>query len=56
MQLVKKWKNLQWPEGNTVTKGVTSLHDASTHSEQFERFGVSLSGGEGRRLDWQGGT
>ena len=23
------------------------LHDASTHSEQFERFGVSLSGGEG---------
>ena len=36
----------QWPEGNTVTKGVTSLHDASTHTEQFDRFGVSLSGGD----------
>ncbi len=37
-------ENTAWPEGNSVTKGITSLHDASTHSEQFDRFGVSLSG------------
>ena len=43
----KEMEETAWPEGNSVTKGVTSLHDASTHSEQFDRFGVSLSGGEG---------
>ncbi len=37
-------ENTAWPEGNSVTKGITSLHDASTHSEQFDRLGVSLSG------------
>ena len=42
----KEMENTAWPEGNSVTKSVTSLHDASTHSEQFDRFGVSLSGGE----------
>ena len=39
---------MPWPEGNTVTKGVTSRHDAETHTEQFERFekeaGEILSG------------
>ena len=43
----KEMEETAWPEGNSVTKGVTSLHDAATHSEQFDRFGVSLSGGEG---------
>ena len=43
----KEMEETAWPEGNSVTKGVTSLHDATTHSEQFDRFGVSLSGGEG---------
>ena len=42
----KDMEDTAWPEGNSVTKSVTSLHDASTHSEQFDRFGVSLSGGE----------
>jgi len=42
----KEMEETAWPEGNTVTKGVTSINDASTHSEQFDRFGVSLSGGD----------
>ena len=42
----KEMEDTAWPEGNSVTKGITSLHDASTHSEQFDRFGVSLSGGD----------
>ena len=33
-----------WPEGNSVTAGITSIHDAATHSEQYDRFGVSLPG------------
>jgi 2-oxoisovalerate dehydrogenase E1 component len=31
-------EHMPWPEGNTVTKGVTSIHDAESHSEQYERF------------------
>ena len=34
----KEVEDMQWPEGHSVTKGVTSLHDASSHSEQFSRF------------------
>ncbi len=34
---------MPWPEGNTVTRGVTSLHDAASHAEQYERFGNEVS-------------
>ena len=37
----KEMEDMEWPEGNSVTKGVTSLHDASSHSEQFSRFDES---------------
>ncbi len=42
----KQMESSPWPEGNSVTKGITSLHDAETHTEQYDRFGVSLSGPE----------
>jgi len=29
---------MEWPEGHTVTRGVTSLHDASTHEQQLSRI------------------
>jgi pyruvate/2-oxoglutarate/acetoin dehydrogenase E1 component len=35
-----------WPEGNSVTKGITSIHNAGTHTEQYDRFGISLPGPE----------
>ena len=34
---------MPWPEGNTVTKGVTSLHDAASHAEQYDRFQSELA-------------
>ena len=37
---------MPWPEGNTVTQGITSRHDAATHTQQYERFekeGVNLT-------------
>ncbi|MEC7707207.1 MAG: transketolase C-terminal domain-containing protein [Candidatus Thermoplasmatota archaeon] len=34
----KEMEDMPWPEGHSVTKGVTSLHDAGSHSEQFSRF------------------
>ena len=37
----EEMENMPWPEGNSVTKGITSLHDASSHSEQFSRFSES---------------
>ena len=37
----EEMEDMPWPEGNSVTKGITSLHDASSHSEQFSRFGES---------------
>ena len=44
----KEMEEMPWPEGNTVTIGVTSRHNAETHTEQFERFekeaGEILSG------------
>ena len=36
----KEMEDMPWPEGNSVTKGVSTLHDASSHSEQFSRFEV----------------
>jgi len=29
---------MPWPEGNTVTQGVTSRHNADSHSQQYDRF------------------
>ena len=29
---------MPWPEGNTVTQGITSRHNADSHSQQYERF------------------
>ena len=34
----KEMEEMPWPEGNTVTKGVTSRHNAESHSEQYSRF------------------
>jgi pyruvate/2-oxoglutarate/acetoin dehydrogenase E1 component/TPP-dependent pyruvate/acetoin dehydrogenase alpha subunit len=34
----KEMEDMPWPEGHTVTKGITSLHDAFTHSEQISRI------------------
>ena len=34
---------MPWPEGNTVTRGVTSLHDAASHAEQYDRFGSEVA-------------
>ena len=31
-------EKMPWPEGNSVTKGITSMHDAESHSQQYERF------------------
>ena len=29
---------MPWPEGNTVTQGVTSRHNADSHTQQYDRF------------------
>jgi len=34
-------EEMPWPEGNSVTQGITSLHDATTHSQQIERISSS---------------
>jgi len=34
----EEMEKMPWPEANTVTKGITSLHDASTHTQQIERL------------------
>ena len=34
----EEMEGMPWPEGYTVTKGITSLHDAASHTEQYERF------------------
>jgi pyruvate/2-oxoglutarate/acetoin dehydrogenase E1 component len=34
----KEMEMMPWPEGNTVTKGVTSRHDADSHTQQYDRF------------------
>ncbi len=34
----KEMEIMPWPEGNTVTKGITSRHDADSHSQQYDRF------------------
>tara|TARA_B100000029_G_scaffold329165_1_gene321485 strand:- start:2021 stop:4609 length:2589 start_codon:yes stop_codon:yes gene_type:complete len=42
----REMEDMQWPEGHSVTKGVTSLHDASSHSEQFRRFDLAREAAE----------
>ncbi len=32
-------EEMDWPEGNSVIRGVTSLNDASSHEHQIERIG-----------------
>ncbi|RTZ96847.1 MAG: hypothetical protein DSY41_00685 [Candidatus Poseidoniales archaeon] len=39
----EEMEEMPWPEGHTVTKGVTSLHDATGHAEQYERFGREVA-------------
>ena len=34
----KEMELMPWPEGNTVTQGITSRHNADSHSQQYERF------------------
>ena len=34
----KEMEMMPWPEGNTVTQGVTSKHNADSHSQQYDRF------------------
>jgi pyruvate/2-oxoglutarate/acetoin dehydrogenase E1 component len=29
---------MPWPEGYTVTQGITSIHDAESHSQQYDRL------------------
>lgn len=31
-------ENMPWPEGSSVVKGITSSHNAATHTEQFQRM------------------
>ncbi len=35
---------MDWPQPDTVTKGVTSLHDARTHNEHFSSIGSTFDG------------
>ena len=37
----REMENMPWPEGNSVTQGITSLHDATTHSQQIDRINLS---------------
>ena len=34
---------MEWPEPNSVTVGVTSIHDAGTHQQQLDRVSTSSS-------------
>ena len=43
----KEMEEMPWPEGHSVTKGITSLHDASSHSEQFSRLDGGRKTSEG---------
>ena len=37
-QALKDVTEMPWPEPETVTKGVTTLNDAETHQQRFERL------------------
>ncbi len=37
-------EEMEWPEGHTVTKGVTSLHSAASHEEQLGRISGEFVG------------
>jgi len=41
----EEMQEMAWPEGSSVGKGVTSLQDATTHSEQINRIGGDIEGG-----------
>jgi pyruvate/2-oxoglutarate/acetoin dehydrogenase E1 component len=41
----EEMQEMAWPEGSSVGKGVTSLQDAATHSEQINRIGGDIEGG-----------
>jgi pyruvate/2-oxoglutarate/acetoin dehydrogenase E1 component len=41
----EEMQEMPWPEGSSVGKGVTSLQDAATHSEQINRIGGDIEGG-----------
>jgi pyruvate/2-oxoglutarate/acetoin dehydrogenase E1 component len=41
----EEMQEMAWPEGSSVGKGVTSLQDAATHSEQINRIGGGIEGG-----------
>ena len=43
----EEMQEMAWPEGSSVGKGVTSLQDAATHSEQINRIGGDIEGGGG---------
>jgi pyruvate/2-oxoglutarate/acetoin dehydrogenase E1 component len=43
----EEMQEMAWPEGSSVGKGVTSLQDAVTHSEQINRIGGDIEGGGG---------
>ena len=35
-------ENMEWPEGNSVVRGITSLYDAQSHDSQISRIGNDL--------------
>ncbi len=49
-EYVEKSRNemeeMPWPEAHSVTKGITSIHDATTHTQQFERMNSNISKSE----------
>ncbi len=42
----KEVEEMDWPEGNSVVKGVTSLNDASSHESQIDRLDKELKNPE----------
>ena len=36
-------EKMEWPEGNSVVRGVTSISDAPSHDKQLDRIGVNLA-------------
>ncbi len=39
-------EEMEWPEGHSVTRGVTSLHDAPSHEQQLLRIDSGSGGGD----------
>ena len=38
----RELEKMEWPEGNSVVKGVTSIQDASSHESQYSRIGKDI--------------